>query len=532
MRYTLAPTGKRSFSGINVEHKNENIFFKGVQKVSNGDADKELFKFVNSFFESLTEKQLNTHWELLKKAKLILEPGFFGGENEEIIELRKNNLDYNFINAKLLPILKKCYENIKPADIAYAADITGFTNPPADLNYITSQGDYPEETTINDDKYRKLTRLAFITQPIFPVLNQLLDHISIVTGKDFKDAVVGDLISKLPEIVHQEGYVVLDTYLRASCLRQEQRRTTTTVVSEVKYIDHIVYKGLFTKLCLTFIPSLMERKNISNELNSLVAGEIRGDNDAKFKSFGDPKPTGDDLSIQEGYSIAQEINASDELAQAEYFVYGVYKETSPGVFERNYKDFFKDQCLGLGIKNQAMAEKIYNTLPTSWGFRLCDAHIKLLQLTFQDDIPYGIYPALDYDQLMAALSLCQTKLFEMGFENLACFMFAVKNPVIPPSFIDDTYKLNTKDRDQLIGICSDYVGQQTGSTDNSAVIAATDFLEELASSGWDSNIEVGLLGNQKYLDMMSANHRYPVEITSDIKKELLGLVMYRSQVEG
>lgn len=531
MKYTLCATGKRSFSGINVEHQGEIIFFKGTQKVSNGDADQELFEFINVFFDSLPEDRLEIHWNLLKKAKRILEPGYFNEEDKEIIELRKNNLDYNFLNEHLEPILNECYKNINPSDISYGADVSGYTIPPKDLNYITSQGDYPEETTINDEKYRKLAKLAFIGQLVYPVLNQLLDHISLITGKEFKDAVVGELITKIPAIVDRTGYDILDTYLRSSCLRQEARRNTTLIVSEAKYIDHIVYKGLLSKLCLTFIPSLVEKKNLTNELNSLVAGEIRGDNNAKFKSFNDPKPTGDDLSIQEGYSISQDINASDELAQGLYFSFGLSKEVQPGVFERIYTDFFKYQCQGFGIKNQAMAEKIYNSLPTATNFILTGAHIKLLQLVYQGDMNYGIYRSLNYDQLMAAIALGQTKLFEMGFETLACCLFSFKNPNIPTSFIDDTYKLNTRERDMLVSICSDYVGQQTGTTDNSAVRAVTDFLEEMASSGWESNIEVGLLGNAKFLAMMSPNHTYPVEISAQIKKELLELIMLRNNVE-
>ena len=531
MKYVIVPTGKRSFSGISVEHKGETIHFKGSQKVSNGDADQELFKFLNEFFDSISEDRLDKHWEILKEAKRIIEPGFFDEESEAIEELRKNNLDYTFINAKLTPIIIECYKNISPSDISYAAEVTGYTKPPIDLNYITSQGDYPEETTINDYKYVQLAKLAFVGQLFYPVLNQYLDHITLVTGKEFKDAVVGELIIKVPEIINQEGYEVLDTYLRSSCLRQEARRNSTLIVSEVKYLDHITYKGLLSKLCLTFIPSLIERKNLTNELNSLVAGEIRGDSTAKFKSFSDPKPMGEDLSTQEAYSISQNLNASDELAQALYFDFGLKKEVAPGVYERNWKGFFEYQCKGFGIKNQEMAETIYNALPTSVNFILSGIHLKLLQLVFQGDIQYNLYRSLNYDQLMCAIALGQTKLFELGFENLACCLFSFKNPEIPTSFIDDTYKLTTREREQLVEICSDYVGQQTGTTDNSAVIAVTDFLEELASAGWESNIEPGLLGNKKFVDMMSPNHTYPIEVSSVIKQELLELVLLVNKLE-
>lgn len=531
--YYLSVSGKRAFAGVYVTRKDVgSIYFRGTNKTNGGNSEENLFEFLNIYLDSLPEEVIDKHWQYLREAKRIIEPGYFDEEeSEEIIELRNRNLDYKFLCNKIFPILKKIYENIKPGNIVYAADATGYTNPPHDLNAITKQGDYPEETTINEAKYRELTKLAFVTQLIYPILNQLLDHITYITGKEYRDAVVGDLVTRLDCIVNQPGYKVLDTYLRASCIRQEAKRNSTAVTSEIKYIDHTVYKGLFNKLCLTFLPSRIKGKNLSNELNSLVAGEIRTENDSKFKSYSDPKPTGDDLSIQEGYNISQEINASDELAQAEYFTFDLIVEVSPGVYTKKEKDFFRYQCQGLNIKNQAMAEKIYNTLPSNWPFRLTDIHIKLLQLVFQEDINYALYKALDYDQLMAALSLAQTKLFEMGYEHLAVCAFAIKNDKIPKAFTDDTYKLNTREREMLVDICSDYIGQQTGTTDNSAVVSVNELLDELASCGWESNIEPGLLGNEKYVEMMSPNHRYPIDITSDIKHELLSLIMHFNAAE-
>lgn len=532
MSYKLCVSGKRAFAGVYVEYGDKNIYYRGTSKTNGGNSEDNLFEFINMYLELLPVEKLDQHWEYLKQAKRIIEPGYFDEpESEEVVMLRKNNLDYKFLCAKIYPILENIYKNIKPEDIVYTADSVGYTNPPPDLNVTTNLGDYPADTTIDGSKYRDLTRLAFVTQLIYPILNQLLDHVSFITGKGYRDAVVGDLVSQLTQISGQPGYRILDTYLRVSCQRQESKRNTTAISSEIKYIDHAVYKGLFNKLCLTFIPSRIKGKNLSNELNSLVKGEARTETNAKFKSFKDNKPTGDDISIQESYNISQEVNATDELAQAEYFTFDLFVESEPGVFIKKDSDFFKYQCLGLGIKNQHMAEKIFNTLPANCGFELTDAHIGIVQLVFQNDIEYRIYEAMDYDQLMAALSLAQTKLFELGFEHLAVCILAVKNNAVPKMFTDDTYKLNTREREKLVSICSDYVGQQTGTTDNSAVIAVSNILDCLASCGWESNIEIGLLENETYVNLMSPSHRYPVEVTSQIKLELLALINMNNSIE-
>lgn len=539
MRYELEPTGKRSISSIIVTHKDKAIHFNGTQKVNGGNADEELFKFWNDYFETCDEDVLDKHWDLLVKAKRILEPGYFDEkETKEIVELREKNGDYKFLIEKLVPILKQMYVNIKPFNISYAADVMGFTRPPSDLTHMTKQGEYPEETTIDEYKYKELASLAFIAQLSFPPISQFLDHITMMTGKEYKDAVGGELVNNLTDITETVGFGILDTYLRFSYLRQKSKRNAVGVASDVKYIDHIIYKGLFNKLCLTFLPSNIKGKNLSKELNSLIEGEIRGTGDNKFKSYTDPKPNGEDLSLAESYTISQEINGSDELAQACYFNFTLFRiitgydeNDKPYPIKQYLTDkpgFFEKQCKGLGIKNNLMAEKIFNSIPDNWNFILTDIHIKLLQLAFQYKINYNLYPALNYEQIKSALSLAQTLLFELGFENLACVMFAIRNKDLPRYELGDNYKLSTKEKQLLVDICSDYVGQQTNTSDNSAVISVSDFLDELAASGWESNIELGLLGNEKYLSMMSGSHSYPLDISPDVKKELLDLIILRN----
>lgn len=541
MRFDIRMSGKKNIDGIEVKHRDETIVFRGVQKVNGGDADQELFEFLNEFFQGCQEQQLDKLWGLMIQGKKILEPGYFDDvDSADLAELRKNNGDYLYVTDKLLNVVNEIYKVISPHEIAYAAHVTNRCEAPKDLMAMSSLGDYPEETTIDNIKYAELVKLAFAAQLVFPIMNQLLDHVSGMAGKDYKDAIAGQYVmAKVQALTNMDGWRILDTYVRASCLRQEARRNSVSVVSEVKYIDYIVYKGLFNKLCLTFLPSKINGKNLSKELNSLVEGEIRGGSDVKFKTFKDPKPGSDDQSIPESFRIAQAVNGTDEMAQAEYFTFDLYIEKQEQdewghpkvVLEKKSKDFFKHQCRGFDIKNQKLAERLFNTLPRVWHFRLTPIHTKLLQLAFIKDINYYLIPVLNYDQLMAAICLAQVKLFEMGFEHLAVLCSVIRNPAYPTSFLDDDFKLSTKDREMLTEMCDVYIGQSTSSTENILVKSVSDFLDELSTSGWDSTIEPGLLGNEKFVNLMSSGQMYQVDLVPGIKRELLELIKLTNTVE-
>lgn len=540
MKFSTRMSGKKNIDMIIVEHNDQQITFRGAQKVNGGDANQDLFEYLNEFFQGCMASSLDRLWELFKSGKRILEPGYFDEvDTEEIIELRNNNQNYKFLITKLEPVIAEIYKTIRPYDIGYGAQISGRCEPPSDLMAMSQMGDYPEETTIDGYKYGELVKLAFAGQLSFPIINQLLDHITITTGKEFKDAPAGTMMSKIKPLTDMPGWNILDVYVRASCLRQESRRNSISVVSDTKYIDYIVYKGLFNKLCLTFLPSKINGKNLSKELNSLVEGEIRGGADVKFIKYSDPKPGSDDQSIPESFRITQAVNGTDEIAQAEYFTYSMYTEEkyTDGFGNiayrdvKKHKDFFHDQCLGLGITNRLLAEKLFNSIPRIWDFRLTLIHIKLLQLTFKGDINYNLYPALNYDQLMAAICLAQVKLFEMGYEHLAQLLSIVRNPSYPPVYLGEHYKLNTKDREMLTEMCDIYVGQSVSTTENVLVKAVNDLLDELNTSGWDSTIEPGLLGNDKFVSVMSAGQMYQVDIVPEIKTELLSLIKMMNTLE-
>lgn len=540
MRYDIRISGKRNIDGIIVSHDGEEILFRGVQKVNGGDADQELFEFLNEFFEGCPPERIEKLWSLIKDGKKVLDPGYFSDtDSVELKELRERNMEYTFLTEKLEPIIREIYKTISPIDIGYGAMVTGRTQPPHDLMAMSQLGDYPEETTIDNRKYEELVKFAFAAQLAFPIINQLLDHVSGIAGKDGKDAIAGGMIARIDALTSLEGWKILDTYVRASCLRQEARRNSISVVSEVKYIDNIVYKGLFNKLCLTFLPSKINGKNLSKELNSLVEGEIRGGADVKFKTYKDPKPGSDDQSIPESYRITQAVNGTDEIAQAEYFTFGMYDEVETQdefgnpkwEWVRKQKGFFHYQCIGLGIKDQDLAERLFNNMPRVWEFRLTPIHMKLLQLVFIEDINYYLIPVLSYEQLMAAICLAQVKLYEMGLERLASLCAIVRNPKYPVTYLDDDFKLTTKEREELVEMCDIYLGQNTSSTENILVKSVSDFLDELSTSGWDSTIEPGLLGNEKFVRLMSSGQMYQVDLVPEIKKELLTLIKINNTVE-
>lgn len=541
MYYGTRMSGKKNIDGIVIKYGNEEIIFNGSQKVNGGDANQELFEYINEFLSGVPKDKLDKLWGLLRHGKRIISPGYFEEpETDDLIELRRRNQDYIFLSEKLEKVISEIYRVITPEEIAYGAMVTGRTEPPKDLMAMSQLGDYPKETTIDEHKYGELVKLAFATQLCFPIINQLLDHVTPMAGKDYKDAIAGEyVISHITPLINMPGWKILDVYVRASCMRQETRRNSIAVVSEAKYIDYIIYKGLFNKLCLTFLPSKINGKNLSKELNSLVEGEIRGGSDVKFQTFKDPKPGSDDQSIPESYRIAQTVNGSDELAQAEYFTFSMYNEIEEKDlegdtvvrYEKKPKDFFIHQCIGFGIENRLLAEKLFNTIPRIWDFRLTSIHLKLLQLTFRSDINYNLFPALNYDQLMAAICLAQVKLYELGFEHLAQLCSIVRNTSYPPVFLDDDFKLNTKDRDALLEMCDIYVGQSTSSTDNVLVKSVSDLLDELSTSGWDSTIEPGLLGNAEFVALMSTGQTYQVDLLPAIKRELIDLIKLSNTLE-
>lgn len=521
MIFSTSMSGKKKIDAVVVEHNGETIRFSGSAGVNGGNADENLFEFMNEFFEGCNTSKLDQLWEEFKAAKRILSPGYFNEEEtEETLKIRQDGLNYEFLTSELQVIIKRMYGIIHPTEIMYAAQVTGRCVAPKDLMIMASLGDYPEETTINNEKYSELCKLAFVGQLSYPIFHELLDQIYSVTGKDYQYAVAGGMLNHIGYFQDLEGWKVMDTYVRASCARQEARRNSLEVVSETRYVNHIVFRGLFNKLCLSFIPSKIKDKNLSKELNSLVEGEIRRDQAIKFNPLDKSKPGAEEQSIPESFRIAQAVNAADELAQCEFFTFGMFDEKD----EPRYKDFFKYQCLALGINDQQTAERIFDSLPTMWDFRYTAIHNKLLGLVFRDKVNYYLYPAMDRRQLMAAISLAEQKLFEMGFEHLAPLCGVVRNPNGPITYMIDEFKLNTAERDALCKLCYVYDGQSTASVDNLLVKDVQSFLDELGGSSWESNIEPGLLGNENYVKAMSPGDLYPVELSVEIKKELLELV--------
>lgn len=523
MRYDIRESGKRNIDRIIVTHNNEKIDFNSSQKVDGGNANQELFEFLNEYFAGEKKENLDKLFGLLKEAKTILDPGYFGGvDTPEIIQHRENGDNYIYIVEKLRAIVEEIYKVITPYNICYAAEMSGKIQPPKDLMRLSQMGDYPESTTIDENKYRELAKLAFVAQVPFPIISELLTKVEGSAGKAYKDGVAGKVM-ELPVINDLRGWKVLNTYVRSRALQssKNEQYQTAEVVSEERAIDFIVYKGLFNKLCLTFIPSKDKNKNLSKALNSLVASEVRPQGNIKFKKF-NQRPSGvEELSIIESYQASQTVNGTDESAQCEYFTFGLWDEKD----QPRTTGCFHYQCLGLGIQNEHIVERLFFNFPNSDMLMLTMVHNNLLQLAFRGKVSLFLYPALDQEQLRAALCLAQVKLWEMGYENLAVLCGMVRDPNGDRTHLEDEFKISSEERQMLVDLCYVYAGQTKEPTDNLLSTTMTDFLDEIKSSAWKSNIECGLLGEPKFVAMLNPSHDYEVVLSREIKEEILKLTI-------
>lgn len=84
--------------------------------------------------------------------------------------------------------------------------------------------------------------------------------------------------------------------------------------------------------------------------------------------------------------------------------------------------------------------------------------------------------------------------------------------------------MTESDKSRLLDLCDVYKGKGEISTDNEAIAAAMEFLDDLGNGSWSSTIELGMLDNK---DNIKTSHRgtmYDVELVKEIKEEFINLV--------
>lgn len=523
MLIRIQPSAMTEYNGITVEHNGIVIEFDGSGKVHCGKNTDDLFECFNEYLKDMPEATLDRLFELYSDAKMVLHPTYFP-DRIPSEELLLNNTDYKFLLSKLKPIITEIMDLIKPNNLTYFIHYNGtYLEPPEDLERVYDNGDYPAETTIDAQAYKDLVVLSLLHHPIFPVIADLLKKLEAETSKNYKETIAGTLIADNPWIVNTPGWRKLVDYVNHTYQNNGISNQRVEIISEDKYATHAIYRTLFTRFCCSHIPSRVPEKNLAKSLFSSVTQFDSSGFKIKDKSSGKDEAQ-DKRSNMEATQLKEEVNGSKEVAQAEYFSFGLTdSDDNP-----RYVDTFKYQCMGLGIDNPTLVEDAFELIPSNWEFVKENHMVVLGQLVYMDDVSPPIVHALEYQQLMCYLVLAQVKLHQMGYPRLAVLMTAIDDPNGTRIHASQMLDLNTTEREQIEAICDIRQGRGETTSDNEAVAAAIEFLKRLGNGAWQSTLEIGVLDNPDVLKKMSRGKLYPIELDREIKgikEEFISLIL-------
>lgn len=522
MELFIKPSAKYNHCGVLVKHRDQEIDFKGAGKVYCGMNDVNLFNCYNDYLDNLSMETQDDLFDCYEEAKMILDPTEDSNGVMPPEELLVNNKDYHFLVAKLKPIIDKIIKLINPANFEYYIQQNGLTVPPKDLDTHYNRGEFPKETTIDEISYQNIVRYVLVLRSIMPIISEMMVKAEEIAGKDYKEAVTGLLIKDNPYLMQHPGWKKIHEYVDYSYNAKHKtiNQMRLEIITEDAYATHAIYRALFSRLCLSHIPSLDPQKNLAKGLFSIVLQFDQNNGQVKERP-GSKDENAQKRSVYEIPQLKETVNSADEMAQAEYFSFGLFDANDVP----KTKDRFKHQCEGLGIQNPQMVETLFDLIPDNWDFELGMHMVKLFQLVFAGQVSYNIVYALENPQLPAALALAQTKLHELGFPNLAILMTAIPDPDVTRTHTSEMFSLNGEERKAIEDLC-DVVKTGKGeiSTDNEAVASAIAFFKDLTLSGWSSTIEPGLIDDPKAMSTVIRGVLFEVELTKDIKDEFLSLI--------
>lgn len=519
-KLSLKQSGKSPFAGVIAQYGESVIEFKGSGRLNCGTIYDDLFFSFNEYVGHLEEKNKTRLWELMVAGKTILDPSYFDIDNVDE-ELMLNNRDYNFLVKKLKPIVAEIFDVLKMKNYEYFMEQSGYIDPPKDLTSMSGLGEYPAETTITAEDYRNLAALVLGLRGPLPIITEMIYKVESIAGKAYKEVVAGDLINDIEWVKQHVGWNRLNEYISFtySAKGRGPNGLRIDIVSDDRFTTHVVYKALFGRLCLSHVPSKDPRKNLVKSLYSIVNQSDKVPSSVREKKGGGKDESNDRRSSYEIYQLREEVNATDEAAVAEFFTFGMFDEDDNPI----YKDRFVHQCNGLNIADPNKAEILHDLLPDNWDYEPRQHIVKLCQMAFSDDIPFNIYYALDYHQLMSAIVLAQLKLHQMGYPHLAILLTSVEDPEGERINADVIFSLNQTERQRIESLCDVVKGDGATSTNNEAVSAALEFFKELGNSAWQSTIELGLIDDDKALESAPRGFLYEVNLDIQIKEEFIRL---------
>lgn len=527
MRITLVKSATTRFSGINIEHKNKVLEFGGDGTIKGGDNTHDLFNCFHEYVQMLDDSKVDKLFELYGSALLILNPT----HNPEIKapdEYLIKNRDYNFLIDRLKPIVNEIIELINPTKLYYfISQSPEYLETPPNLEYARNKGDYPMEMTIDSEEYKELVKLVLLLRPLYPIINALIKHLEDQKiTKDYKEVIAGKLISDNPHLVESRGWNKMISYINYTFKTKGIGNQKVEIITEDKYTAHAIYKTLFTRFLVFLIPSQIKERNLAKFLWSGVRQFEDGGSIIRDKK-GIKDEAGDKRSVMELYQLQEDIKSSDEIAECEFFSFGLYDEDD----NPRTKDRFKHQCNALGIKNPKLVDSCFDIIPNAWDFELRQHAVILCQLVFIDNVSYQITNSLEYEQLLCYMALAQVKLFEMGYPNLAVIVTATYNPSIPRHDSAKFTSLDLGERALVESICDVHVGKGDSEGQNEAVLACNEFLREFYSKGWESTIELGMLNDKNSMTTAAKGHLYEVDLNKDIKEEFIRLVLEVNNID-
>jgi hypothetical protein len=510
-------TGKKGIKAIEVSLNDQLILFNGRAKVQlekvirdKSEEENNLFSCFNDYVDSVfTTEQKIKLFHLYDKAHSIVESGKFYDYNTEINQLR--------------PIVDDILELVNVDKYCAFIQNSEYLKIPKNLSEAASKGDYPEQTTVTDNDYVNLVKLAFVVRTVYPIIFGLLNRFDQTMGSGYREVVCGELIKNNPYITRLYGWEKLNTYFRFSF---DKRGIPTQIDgggSSETFIEKVLFSAIFDRLCCAVIPETEHDKNIANSINGAVK---QHETSTIFKPKED-RPGADEedkRSNYDKYGITEEVKSSDQESEAEFFSFGLFDETDAPRF----KDRFKYQCIALGIKNEKLVEKVYDNLPINWDFDMHNHIVRILELTYFEVVSAFIWEACNYTQFMAAIALAQVKLSEQGYKYLPSVLGAIHDPNGTRSLAEGL-KLSDEDKNYLASICDVQSRNSENRGYNEALLAADSFLSQFGNGVWRSNLEYGVLDDPEIYDRVTAGDLFSIEVENEIKNEYMALI---KQVNG
>lgn len=512
----MVRNSKTVIEKIVIEHGTRKIDFNGRAKIFLEKSINHLSEAANLFdcqndFVARTfsdEEQLEL-FKLYEAAHKICESTKDVDYKGELFEIKK--------------IIDEIYALFNVTKYVGFIQYSDYLKTPANLVAATSKGDYPEETTILEHDYVNLVKFTMAVRVIYPILFGITNRFSLIMGENHALLNIGQLISHSPSLVALPGWDKLKLYVKTTFVKHGIGQSLTEFSTGVNAVEKTVFKVIISRLCSSVIPETEKDKHIANVINSVCQTAKSEYNDA-FREKEDSYSDSDDKrSAYERYQISEGNNPSKEQADAEWFSFGLFDHEG----NQRTSDRFKYQAETLKIDAE-LVDMIYDRIPANWNFDLDRHVITLLQLTFLDEVSPYTFIACDYNQLMAAIALGQVKLSSMGYRYLPSVLGCIHDPEGLRTL--DALKLNNEDREAIESICSVQAKNTEARRDNEAVLAVMDFIENFGNGIWKSNLEVGVLESKEILSRYPLGGLYPLEITNNIKVELVDLILQMNKL--